>query len=111
MTPCSLPFPLCQLQVPGTECELLVRACLPYLSSHTSSELVEVCKRSLIELASLDSDLVWLMLIQLVPNALPQSPHPSLKTLVVSLACISSVVMPISASHSAATTLYCITGL
>ena len=69
----------------GTECETLVRACLPYLSSSTPLELVEVCKHSLMGLASRDSDLVWLMVVQLIPDALPPSPHPSLSTLKVSV--------------------------
>ena len=37
------------------------------------------------QLASRDSDLVWLMVVQLVPDALPPSPHPSLRTVKVKI--------------------------
>ena len=57
------------------------------------------------ELASRDSDLVWLMLIQMIPDSLPASPHPSLRTPKVNYCSVSSefsipyfAVCPIAAS-------------
>ena len=63
-----------------SECEEVVVACVPYLSSHTPKEIQRVCVETLSVLAKYDPDMIWIVIVQLSPDLfLSSPPHHSLK--------------------------------
>ncbi|KAL5484668.1 hypothetical protein EMCRGX_G021207 [Ephydatia muelleri] len=67
-----------QLNIVTTDAELLLMACVPYLSNTQPEELQQACRDSLGYLARREPDCVWLFLSQLLSECSPP-PHPSLK--------------------------------
>lgn len=56
-----------------------MHAALHYLSSEQPQGLQQLCSCAFRQFISVDADLVWLVLQQLVPSSLPTPTHPALK--------------------------------
>ena len=67
-----------QLNIATVDAELLLMACVPYLSNTQSEELQQACRDSLSYLARREPDCVWLVLSQLLSECSPPS-HLTLK--------------------------------
>lgn len=68
-----------QLEASSSDCEQMVRACLPYLSRNMPAELQEICVHAITVLARRHADNVWILLAQMCPPAsIPSLPHSSL---------------------------------